>query len=685
MRGVVSADDIDEPKAFFPPPPAAEDPGGWPPPTRAVAKARAREARLRERGLAVDDATLERVADVIMDPAYEDVGFYYTAGERDDELPIGLPEVVDEYLDARPAINGGVEFGWRDGRQTLFVGIVGDLEPHRAPLGEMGGDRVVLETRRRTVAELDAIAERVAADVPELAAAGLEVEPRCILPRPDRGVVRVLVVGGSDEPAVAELFAARYGPAVDVMWLGPSRLREVPRAFGSWTAEGRRVRVFFGIDHNGEQRGNARVVEETGERVAIEVTCLEPVGMVTLIGGFQPLHADLDLRDPVGDRAVIDASSGVARPSLAQLGVRARRRAHPRERRVVDPPPPVDRRAAQVWFSATDGDAVYDAMLPAGDSPPDEHGDPVVRPAVRRDVLEAICREIAATEHASARGVVARWVDDALIVAGGGTDEHVLAPGPDGLYEVARLARLIGACEWVEIEIHLPDGPIDADTAVDLLERVQTGTTLRLIRGRLDRDVLRAALPRVTRVAVRDAVEDEIAERSHGFGPMLFRSYLRKLERGTSEDRGWHAYYMQQQVDPGDPEAILGLVPDAGERVLALLRAEDDPEARAELADALERLGHRSAIPDLIALLDDPYRDVRTRAARALGALRAQEATSALQRMLATERGRTDPPPPIQRSPRRTDREAERDVRAALLAISGRRYEAPAPSVDPPP
>jgi hypothetical protein len=70
----------------------AEDPGGWPPPTRAIAKARACEARTRERGLAVDDATLERVTDVIMDPAYEDVGLYYTAEERDDELPIGLSE-----------------------------------------------------------------------------------------------------------------------------------------------------------------------------------------------------------------------------------------------------------------------------------------------------------------------------------------------------------------------------------------------------------------------------------------------------------------------------------------------------------------------------------------------------------------------------------------------------------------
>jgi HEAT repeat protein len=154
------------------------------------------------------------------------------------------------------------------------------------------------------------------------------------------------------------------------------------------------------------------------------------------------------------------------------------------------------------------------------------------------------------------------------------------------------------------------------------------------------------------------------------------------LERGTTDDRGWHAGYLCQGPVT-DRDAILGLVPDAGERVLALLRAEDDPEARGWLAATLGPLGHRPAIPDLIALLDDPYRHVRTQAAEALGALRAGEATSALQRMLTTERGRTDPPSPNDRMPTRSDKEAQRDVRAALLAISGRRYEPPVPPADP--
>jgi HEAT repeat protein len=100
--------------------------------------------------------------------------------------------------------------------------------------------------------------------------------------------------------------------------------------------------------------------------------------------------------------------------------------------------------------------------------------------------------------------------------------------------------------------------------------------------------------------------------------------------RGGTDDRGRHAGDLHRGADR---DAIFGLILDAGERVRALLDAEDDREASGWLAATLGRLGHRPAIPDLIALLDR-YRDVRTQAAEALGALRAGEATSGLQRML---------------------------------------------------
>jgi hypothetical protein len=60
-------------------------------------------------------------------------------------------------------------------------------------------------------------------------------------------------------------------------------------------------------------------VEDSDERIVIALTRRQPIGFTTMIGGFQHHHADLELRAPVGERAVIDASSGAARPSVAQL------------------------------------------------------------------------------------------------------------------------------------------------------------------------------------------------------------------------------------------------------------------------------------------------------------------------------------------------------------------------------
>jgi hypothetical protein len=59
---------------------------------------------------------------------------------------------------------------------------------------------------------------------------------------------------------------------------------------GSWTSEGRRIRVFFALDHNGQRRGAARLAEESGERIVIAPSCLQPLGVVTAIGGFRPLR-----------------------------------------------------------------------------------------------------------------------------------------------------------------------------------------------------------------------------------------------------------------------------------------------------------------------------------------------------------------------------------------------------------
>lgn len=306
------------PEAYVPPAPHAGVEDDWPPATREIAIAQAREMRLEEGGLPVDDATLERVADAVMDPDWPLPDVFLTAEELADDERLEEDEEffagVKEYLHRHPRIDGGVWMGWRDGRRMLCVGLVGDADSHKAALSRLGGDRVAFEPVPRTVRELDALQDRISADVRKLDAEGFRLLSS--MPDPQRGVVRVDLVGGDDAAAAQRHLAARYGEAVAVAWHGPSRYREVPHPFGSWTSEGRLLRVFFGFDR-GERRGSARVIEESGERIVIALSCLRPVGTVFADPGRH--HADVELREPVGDRVVIDTSAGVPRPSLAEL------------------------------------------------------------------------------------------------------------------------------------------------------------------------------------------------------------------------------------------------------------------------------------------------------------------------------------------------------------------------------
>jgi hypothetical protein len=308
-------------EAYVPAAPKVDREDDWPPATREIAIEQAREMRLEEGELAVDDATLERVADAVMDPDWPLPDVFLTAEELDEldrlEEDEDLSMAVKEYLRRHPQIDGGVREGWRDGRRLLFVALVGDAEAHKAPLTQLGGDRIAFEQAPRPLPELHALQDRIFDDADELRAEGFDL--LLAYSDPERGVVRVELAAAGGAAAAERHFAERYGDAVAVQWRGPSRDREVPHPFGSWTSEGRLLRVFFGLDNNGQKRGSACVTEEGGDRIVIELTCLQPIGPRTLIGGFRRHHADVELREPVGDRAVIDASAGVPRPSLPQL------------------------------------------------------------------------------------------------------------------------------------------------------------------------------------------------------------------------------------------------------------------------------------------------------------------------------------------------------------------------------
>ena len=133
------------------------------------------------------------------------------------------------------------------------------------------------------------------------------------------GLVLLRVAGASGEDAARAYFQERYGESVRVHWLGPDRYAERPRAFGSWTAAGRILRVFSAIDRNGERTGSATLRSETDAEIVVAVTCLVPLWPTLCVGGYKRRHHDLVLTAPVGDRRVIDAATGNARRPVWQI------------------------------------------------------------------------------------------------------------------------------------------------------------------------------------------------------------------------------------------------------------------------------------------------------------------------------------------------------------------------------
>jgi hypothetical protein len=287
------------------------------PPDRAGVIAAARAQRLEEPGLAVDDETLERVADTVMDADYGLPGLYYTADELADDVPAEIRDRVVDYVDRDPDMNGGLRLGWRDGRRVMFVAVVKDIELHRSALADLCGDRVIVESVPRSERELLALQERISADGEVLRALGIDQSGSSF--DPSLGVVELSIVAADGEQAQRTL-SARYGPAVRVASCTPSWTAEATRAFGSWSTERHVLVVFYPLDRNGEQPERCEVVEMT-DSVRCTVIIREPaVGVArTLIGGYRAMSAEVVLREPLGTRTVIDGSCGEPRQSLAQL------------------------------------------------------------------------------------------------------------------------------------------------------------------------------------------------------------------------------------------------------------------------------------------------------------------------------------------------------------------------------
>jgi len=198
-----------------------------------------------------------------------------------------------------------IALSWIDGCRAVQVSVTRDADRYRQILAaELGADRVVVATEPFSTDEQLAVQRRVVNDTEELRELGIEWKTA------SGGDIEFIA---RDRDAACELLRARYGRAINPIWIGPDRLAEQAQCFASWTSDGHELTVFYALPRNGEQPGHC-VADEQPDRVVVRLTILVPRGVSTMVGGFTPSHTTITLNEPVGNRDVIDAATRESRP-----------------------------------------------------------------------------------------------------------------------------------------------------------------------------------------------------------------------------------------------------------------------------------------------------------------------------------------------------------------------------------
>ena len=277
----------------------------WPPQDPA------RVARVRaERGLPADPATVRGA--IASSQVWDELPLTTVERELQDEFEPVLRRVIA--LDS-PEPLAGCHTGWRDGHPVMVISATNENNDIVNRLrDELGVDRVVVDICRYSRRQLEDVSLRIHRDRQELdALAGIDVWQS----RVDIDSIEIHYLA-PDRGRAEALLRQRYGDVVHAMWDGPNRMRETPHPFATWTADADSLTVFYALDHNGQQPCGCRV-EEHEDRVLVHLTILEPQGLVTLIGGYKPTHATVQLAAPLGERPILDASCATVRPRWRPL------------------------------------------------------------------------------------------------------------------------------------------------------------------------------------------------------------------------------------------------------------------------------------------------------------------------------------------------------------------------------
>jgi hypothetical protein len=207
-----------------------------------------------------------------------------------------------------------VEVCWHEGRRAVLVRLVNDRDRHEARLVEaLGRDRVVVVEAPFSCRELEELHTRVVRAADDLRREGIHLMES----GPHEGLIAIAYYAADAERA-ERVLRERFGAFATFAHRGASLRGLRPQPFGSWHAEGRTLRVFYGLERNGERPGMCTAVE-LDDAVIVQLSILDSLGAKTLIGGFTPAHATVELAAPVAERIVVDNADNRARPHWTQV------------------------------------------------------------------------------------------------------------------------------------------------------------------------------------------------------------------------------------------------------------------------------------------------------------------------------------------------------------------------------
>jgi hypothetical protein len=266
----------------------------------------------REMGLTADDAIVEWF--FRQEERFSGrwlTGEEEAAAERREARIEAGAAAVTAYVEAHRDEFAGEWRHWSSGLPTIVVAFTGNVRGHRRALAELHPHPDVVEVveRRNSLARLEALMERAEECLDQLAELGIAWDIIGI----DEENSRVeLEIFAPDEIAARRVIAERLGDDVAVVHLGPKSTTVEPVPWHLWSVDhtDRRLTVHYATNTAYEPHS----VEHDEDERAVKVTVLErmPAGITTLAATTR--RATVDLSRPLGDRVVIDASTGDQRP-----------------------------------------------------------------------------------------------------------------------------------------------------------------------------------------------------------------------------------------------------------------------------------------------------------------------------------------------------------------------------------